>query len=55
MRSVLRHEKHMRGKTGMKPVERMLAVMRHEEPDRVPHFEWLNDQALVRQMSGGGD
>lgn len=40
---------------GMKPVERVLAVLRHEEPDRVPHFEWVHDVDLIRTMTKGGD
>ena len=39
----------------MKPVERVLAVLRHEEPDRVPHFEWVHDVDLIKTMTGGGN
>ena len=39
----------------MKPVERVLSVLRHEEPDRVPHFEWVHDLDLIKTMTGGGD
>lgn len=34
--------------------ERVLAVLRLEEPDRVPTFEWDIDPGLVVQMTGGG-
>ena len=40
---------------GMKPVERVLAVLRHQEPDRVPHFEWVHDLDLIKHMTKGGD
>ena len=39
----------------MKPVERVLAVLRHQEPDRVPHFEWVHDLDLIKHMTKGGD
>lgn len=39
----------------MKPVERVLAVLRHREPDRVPHFEWVHDLDLIKKMTNGGD
>jgi uroporphyrinogen decarboxylase len=42
-------------KPGMKPVERVFAVLRREEPDRVPHFEWVHDQGLMKKMTGGGN
>ena len=42
-------------KLPMKPVERVLAVLRHEEPDRVPHFEWVHDLDLIKTMTKGGD
>ncbi|MCP5098323.1 MAG: hypothetical protein GY943_22470, partial [Chloroflexi bacterium] len=42
-------------KQQMKPIERVLAVLRHEEPDRVPHFEWVHDLGLIKTMTGGGD
>lgn len=34
--------------------ERVLAVLRLEEPDRVPTFEWDFDPNLVGRMTGGG-
>jgi len=37
----------------MKPVERVLAVLKHQMPDRVPHFEWVLDDSVVRRVSGG--
>ena len=42
-------------KEEMKPVERVLAVLRHQEPDRVPHFEWVHDLDLIKTMTKGGD
>jgi uroporphyrinogen decarboxylase len=42
-------------KPEMKPVERVLAVLRHEEPDRVPHFEWSQDLELIKTLTKGGD
>ncbi|MFW6098159.1 MAG: cobalamin-dependent protein [Chloroflexota bacterium] len=38
----------------MKPLERVLAVLNHEQPDRVPHFEWVHDEDLIKTMTGGG-
>jgi uroporphyrinogen decarboxylase len=34
--------------------ERVLAVLRGEEPDRVPTFEWDIDSGLIRRMTNGG-
>lgn len=42
-------------KPAMKPVERVLAVLRHEEPDRVPHFEWFHDPNVIGALTSGGD
>lgn len=39
----------------MKPLERVLAVLNHQEPDRVPHFEWVHDLDLIKTMTNGGD
>ena len=39
----------------MTPKERIIAAIRHEEPDRVPHFEWVHDLDLIKTMTGGGD
>lgn len=39
----------------MKPLERVLAVLRLEEPDRVPHFEWEHHSRTVHALTGGGD
>lgn len=41
-------------KPGMKPVERVLAVLRHQEPDRVPHFEWVHDVDVIKAVTRGG-
>lgn len=54
-REILKPKRKLPAKPGMKPVERVLAVLRHEEPDRVPHFEWVHDVTLVEKMTGGGD
>jgi uroporphyrinogen decarboxylase len=34
--------------------ERVLAVIRREEPDRIPTFEWDIDPDLIGNMTGGG-
>lgn len=34
--------------------ERLLAVLRHSEPDRVPTLEWDIDPGLIATMTGGG-
>jgi uroporphyrinogen decarboxylase len=39
----------------MKPVERVLAVLRLEEPDRVPHFEWEHHPKIVKALTHDGD
>ncbi len=39
----------------MTSLERVLAALRHQEPDRVPHFEWVHDVDLIKKMTGGGD
>ncbi len=38
----------------MTPLERVLAVLRHQEPDRVPHFEWVHDVGVIKAMTNGG-
>jgi uroporphyrinogen decarboxylase len=50
-----RPKRKLPAKAEMKPVERVLAVLRHEEPDRVPHFEWVHDLDLIKTMTGDGD
>ena len=30
----------------MKPVDRVMRVLRGEEPDRIPHFEWVVDKKV---------
>ncbi|MCO6449877.1 MAG: cobalamin-dependent protein [Caldilineales bacterium] len=42
-------------KQTMSSLERVLAVLNHEEPDRVPHFEWVHDVDLIKTMTKGGD
>lgn len=31
----------------MTSLERVMAVLNHEIPDRVPHFEWVHNQELI--------
>lgn len=38
----------------MSSLERVLAVLRHEEPDRVRHFEWVHDVCVIEAMTNGG-
>jgi uroporphyrinogen decarboxylase len=38
----------------MSSLERVLAVLRHEDPDRVPHFEWVHDVGVIEAMTNGG-
>ena len=52
---MLRPQRSLPAKPQMQPLERVLAVLRHEEPDRVPHFEWVHDLDLIKTMTGGGD
>ena len=40
-------------KPAMTSLERVLAVLRHQEPDRVPHFEWVQDVSVIQAMTGG--
>jgi uroporphyrinogen decarboxylase len=40
-------------KSEMTSQERVLAVIRREEPDRIPTFEWDIDSDLIRTMTGG--
>jgi len=39
---------------GMTSLDRVLAVLRHREPDRVPHFEWVIDKGVIAALTGGG-
>lgn len=41
-------------KPAMTSLERVLAVLQHQEPDRVPHFEWVHDVDLIKNMTNGG-
>jgi uroporphyrinogen decarboxylase len=41
-------------KSQMTSQERVLAVLKREEPDRIPTFEWDIDSDLIREMTGGG-
>jgi uroporphyrinogen decarboxylase len=38
----------------MTPLERVLTVLQREEPDRVPHFEWVHDASVTAALTGGG-
>lgn len=40
--------------TEMTSTERVLAVLRREEPDRIPTFEWDIDPDFIRDVTGGG-
>jgi len=42
-------------KPQMSPRERVMAVLRREEPDRVPHFEWVVAKEVFRPLTQGGD
>lgn len=39
---------------GMSSTERVLAALRRQTPDRVPHFEWSHDARLVDALTRGG-
>ncbi len=41
-------------RSDMTSTERVLAVLRREEPDRIPTFEWDIDPDLIINMTGGG-
>jgi uroporphyrinogen decarboxylase len=41
-------------KSDMNSQERVLAVIRRQEPDRIPTFEWDIDPDLITTMTGGG-
>ncbi|MFN8457622.1 MAG: hypothetical protein U0401_23685 [Anaerolineae bacterium] len=41
-------------KSEMTSAERVLAVLRREEPDRILTFEWDIDPDLIKNMTGGG-
>lgn len=46
---------YMTNKPGeMNSLERVLAVLRLEEPDRVPHFEWEHHPRTIHSLTGGG-
>ena len=40
--------------SGMSSEERVMAALDRREPDRVPHFEWVHNAPVVRQVTGGG-
>ena len=42
------------GAPEMTPEERVLAALRREVPDRVPHFEWVHNPPVVKRVTGGG-
>ena len=44
----------MAAKPTLSSLERVLAVLRHQEPDRVPHFEWVHDVGVIKAMTNGG-
>jgi len=39
----------------MSPLERVMTVLRREEPDRVPHFEWVIAKNVIEALTKGGD
>ena len=39
---------------GMTSLERVMAVLQHREPDRVPHFEWVIDKGVIAALTAGG-
>jgi len=41
-------------KPALSSLDRVLAVLRHTEPDRVPHFEWVHDAGVITAMTKGG-
>lgn len=48
-------KRELPAKQEMKPVERVLSVLRLEEPDRVPHFEWEFSAEVVEALGGTRD
>ncbi len=34
--------------------ERVFAVLNHQIPDCVPHFEWVYDQSIIKDLTGDG-
>jgi 5-methyltetrahydrofolate--homocysteine methyltransferase len=38
----------------MSNLERVLTTIRHQEPDRVPHFEWVHDLDVINALTKGG-
>ena len=40
--------------SGMTSLERVMAVLKHREPDRVPHFEWVIDKGVIDALTRGG-
>jgi uroporphyrinogen decarboxylase len=39
----------------LKPIERVLGILRLEEPDRIPHFEWEHNPRTIQALTNGGD
>ena len=37
----------------MTSAERVMAVLRGEQPDRIPHFEWIIDQKVRQAICPG--
>jgi len=38
----------------MTSTERVIAVLNHQIPDRVPHFEWVHDLSIIKALSPKG-
>ena len=36
------------------PLERVLTVIQRKEPDRIPHFEFLMDDTVIKALTNGG-
>jgi len=34
--------------------DRVLAVLHHQIPDRIPHFEWVHDQSIIKALTNQG-
>ncbi len=48
-------KRRVAAKPVMTSLERVMAVLDHREPDRVPHFEWVHDLDLIKTMTTGGN
>jgi uroporphyrinogen decarboxylase len=38
----------------MSSLERVLTTLKRQEPDRVPHFEWVHDLDVIKALTNGG-